>query len=215
MLRTNFSSRDGQPRQQINTPREITTPLIDLTLLCEQARDSEAMRVVNQIALLPFNLAAGPLFRACMIRLGGQDHIIVLSFHHIVGDGWSLGIIAREIAELYSAFSEGRQPHLVENPIQYADYAAWQRDWMQGDVLEKHLQYWKEKLSGSMPNLELPVDNTRAAVETYRGAVGNFSLSGELSKTRMGRVCLWCCWLPSKFCSTDIRERKTLSSARI
>jgi hypothetical protein len=182
MLRTCFSSRDGQPRQQINGAHEVATPLIDLTSLCEQARDSEAMRAVNQIALVPFNLATGPLFRVCMIRLDYQHHIIVLSLHHIVSDGWSVGILAREIAELYSAFSEGRQPRLAENPIQYADYAAWQRDWMQGEVLEKHLQYWSGRLSGSMPNLQLPADQARAAVQTYRGAVKNFLLPAELSR---------------------------------
>ena len=117
----------------------------------------------------PFDLAHGPLLRVNLLRLGDKEHILLLTLHHIISDGWSMGILVQEMATLYEAFSHGTVPSLPELPIQYADFAEWQREWLQGEVLESQISYWKEQLGGNLPIVELPTDHPRPAVQTYRG----------------------------------------------
>ena len=126
--------------------------------------------MASEEAKRPFDLAQGPLFRASLLRLAEDDHVLLLTMHHIVSDGWSMGIFTRELTALYEAFSEGKPSPLPELPIQYADFAVWQREWLQGEVLEKQLSYWRERLGGDLPVLELPTDRSRPAVQTYAGA---------------------------------------------
>ena len=142
--------------------------MVNLQELSESEREAEVQRLVIEEAQLPFNLARGPLLRITLLRLAEEEHVGLLTMHHIVSDGWSTGILIREMAVLYEAFSCGRSSPLPELPIQYADFAHWQRQWLQGEVLETQLSYWKRQLLGA-PLLELPTDHPRPAVQTFRG----------------------------------------------
>ena len=128
----------------------------------------------------PFELAAGPLWRLRLLRLGEQRHVVLLSMHHIISDGWSVGVLVRELAALYRAFAQGQPSPLPELPVQYADYAVWQRQWLQGERLQTQLAYWKQRLAGLAP-LELPSDRPRPAVQTFRGATLPVTLPRELA----------------------------------
>ena len=168
-LRSTFTTIDGQP-MQIVTPRlPLTLSALDLTPLPEDERAIETRRLREE-ALRPFDLERGPLFRASLLRVGDEEHLLLLTMHHIVSDGWSLGVLIRELATLYENFVEGTTPSLPELPIQYADFAVWQRQWLSGDVLERQLQYWREQLGDNPPVLELPTDRPRPLVPTYKGS---------------------------------------------
>jgi amino acid adenylation domain-containing protein len=169
-LRTRFAEMDGEPVQLIAEAAPFPLPVIDLSGLPEAEREAEARRLAFEEARSPFNLSTGPLLRAALLSLLPDEHIILLTIHHIVSDGWSTGVLIREIMALYEAFSRGEASPLPELSIQYADYAAWQREWLQGEVLEKQLRYWREQLSGSLPVLKLPFDRPRPAVQSFRGA---------------------------------------------
>ena len=127
-----------------------------------------AQRLITEKTGRPFDLARGPLVRVTLLRLGDEDYILLLVIHHIVSDGWSMTVLFREISALYVAFSTGSPSPLPELPIQYADFAQWQQQWLQGEVLEKQLSYWKRQLEGSPHTLELPTDHPRPAKWTYR-----------------------------------------------
>lgn len=187
-LRTTFSAQDGRPFQQIAADLKIELPVIDLTHLPETNRQTEALQLAQEEAQRPFDLSRGPLVRATLLRLAPDDHIILLTMHHIIGDNWSTGVLVQEMAVLYDAFSNGRFSPLPQLPIQYADFAHWQRNWLHGDVLQTHLTYWTEQLSGSPPVLALPTDRPRPAVQTYDGAYQAFSLSETLSAA-IRRLC--------------------------
>ncbi|HVR98785.1 MAG TPA: amino acid adenylation domain-containing protein, partial [Thermoanaerobaculia bacterium] len=167
-LRTTFTSRAGTPVQVIALP-SVELPVVDLS----QVPESEALRLAREEALRPFNLERGPLLRLTLLRLDLRDHLLFLTLHHIVSDGWSMGVLLREIAALYAGSP------LPELPLQYADYAAWQRSWLQGEVLESHLAYWRRQLEGAPRVLELPTDRPRPAVQTFRGAALPASLPAE------------------------------------
>ena len=137
-------------------------------------------RLVVQEARRPFDLARGPLIRASVLQLADDEQVGLLTMHHIVSDGWSAGILIREMAALYQAYSSGRLSPLPELPIQYADFAYWQRGWLQGDVLQTQLDYWKQQLDGSPPLLELPADHPRPAVQTFRGGRQSLPLPKDL-----------------------------------
>jgi len=169
-LRTTFSMVDGQPSQIIASRLLITLPIVDLRELPEAERESEVQRLVVEEARRPFELARGPLLRARVLRLAEDEQVGLLTMHHIVSDGWSAGILIRELAALYQAFCAQRPSPLPELPIQYADFAYWQREWLQGAVLQRQLDYWKQKLDGAPPLLELPEDHIRPAVQTFRGS---------------------------------------------
>jgi amino acid adenylation domain-containing protein len=171
-LRTTFAVSavgGGQAVQVIAPEGEIPFPVVDLSGLPEAVRGPLAERLVAAGAWRPFDLATGPLLRAQVLRLGQEEHALLLTMHHIVSDGWSMEILIREIATLYRAFVEGEAPALPPLPIQYGDFAVWQRGWLTGAVLESQLAYWRERLAGAPPVLDLPIDHPRPAVHTWNG----------------------------------------------
>ena len=180
VLRTTFETVAGRPVQVVAPAHAIALPVIDLSALPEP--EKEARRVVQADALQPFDLARGPMLRAAVLKLAEEDHVVLLTMHHIVSDGWSVGVLMREIATLFVAFSNGQPSPLPELPIQYADYAAWQREWLTADVVETQLTYWRRQLGGTLPVLELPADRPRPAALTHRGASQGHLLSPELSE---------------------------------
>jgi amino acid adenylation domain-containing protein len=180
-LRTTFVTQGGEPVQVIAPALTLALRPVDLTALPEGRRAAEAGRLAVAEARRPFDLARGPLVRATLLRLGGRDHAVLLTMHHIITDGWSFSVAAGELAALYAAFRRGEPSPLPELPIQYADFAHWQRAWLQGEVLEGLLGYWRGQLAG-VPPLELPTDRPRPAVRAARGAVRLFTLGPELSE---------------------------------
>ncbi len=183
-LRTTFVAIDGQPAQIITPgpdgPWKI--PVIDLPPLPSAQRDKEARRLVSEAARQPFNLAQGPLLRVILFRLTETEHVLLLVMHHIITDGWSTELFCRELTQLYNAFSAGLAPSLPNLPLQYADFALWQRQWLQGEILESQLAYWQQRLGHHLPIVELPTDRPRPAVQTFRGATQTLRLSPELSE---------------------------------
>ena len=185
-LRTTFSSADGEPVQVIAPSPSFSLPILDLSHFSDSEREAEAQRHVTAEAQLPFDLSQGPLFRASLLRIGENDHVILLTMHHIVSDGWSMGVLSREMSALYQAFTLGKPSPLSDLPIQYADYAVWQREWLKGDELERQLSYWKKQLEGAPGVLDLPTDRPRPAVQSHRGAWQSIALSKHLSEKLKG-----------------------------
>src|ERR1044071_3825715 len=182
VLRTTFISQAGQPFQVIQPATNITLPVVDLQSLLEATREVEVSRLVDREIRQAFDLTQGPLLRVNLLHLGKQGHVLILNMHHIISDGWSMGILIREVATLYEAFSQGKPSPLPELSIQYADYALWQRQWLTGEVLEAQLAYWREQLQGAPAVLELPTDYPRPAVQSFRGATHPIQLSAELTE---------------------------------
>jgi amino acid adenylation domain-containing protein len=181
VLRTRFVAVRGEPVQVIEAEAQVTMPVVDLTELPTEQREAEARKLAAAEAQTPFDLSAGPLLRVKVLRLDAEEHVVLFNMHHIVSDGWSTGILVREVATLYEAYIEGRESPLEDLPIQYADYAVWQREWLQGEVLEQQLNYWRQQLGGELPVLQLPTDRPRPAVSTYRGATHSHILPAELA----------------------------------
>ncbi|HEX2077720.1 MAG TPA: condensation domain-containing protein, partial [Longimicrobium sp.] len=179
-LRTVFPEMDGSPVQVISPFGGFALPVEDLSGWSEADREAAVRRRAGEEARRPFDLSAGPLFRAALLRLGEEDHVLLLSMHHIVSDGWSRGVLYRELSALYEAYREGGESPLPELGVQYADYAVWQREQLAGEVLDRQLSYWKERLAGAPELLELPTDRPRPPVQTYRGAHERIELPGEL-----------------------------------
>jgi len=182
-LRTTFSVVEEKPVQVIAPTLAMKILVVELRELPETKRKAEVQRLVTEEAQRPFDLSRGPLFRATLLRIGEEEYILFLTMHHIVSDGWSMEILFREISVLYEAFSTGNPPPLPELPIQYADFAVWQRQWLQGEVLEQQLSYWKKQLGDNPPTLELPTDYPRPAIQTYQGAMESLVLPGDLSES--------------------------------
>jgi amino acid adenylation domain-containing protein len=182
VLRTRIIEIDGQPIQQIISTLIVTLPVIDLGHLPEDQAAAEVQQLSADDARQPYNLAEDPLMRAKLIRLNNQEHVLILNFHHIVCDGSSLIIFYQELATLYEAFLDGKISTLPSLPVQYADYAVWQHEQLQGEVLESQLAYWKEQLGPGLATLNLPTDFERPLVQTYRGARLTKALSVELTK---------------------------------
>ncbi len=168
ILRTTYESEGGVPWQVVGEPRGVELTPVDLGRLDAGAREREVARLVEEESQRPFDLQRGPVFRRGLLRCGAEEHVLLLTVHHIALDGWSVRLLIQEMVELYGAQLEGREPRLRPLPIQFGDYAAWQREWLHGEVLEEHLDYWKEQLRG-LPTLELPLDWPRPATPTYRG----------------------------------------------
>ncbi|HVG59538.1 MAG TPA: amino acid adenylation domain-containing protein [Hyalangium sp.] len=181
-LRTTFEAVDGEPVQRIHPRQSVRLPLMDLSGSPEAEREQLLTEACAREAQRPFDLRRGPLLRARLLRVAPSDHVLLLVMHHIVSDGWSMGRLFRELAELYDAHTRGRPPALAPLPIQYADYAVWQRQWLAGEVLERQLAWWKERLAGAPAALELPTDRLRPAVQSFRGAEHRFSLPMELGR---------------------------------
>ena len=180
-LRTTFAAVDGEPVQVISPAIDTKLPVEDLSGLPQAEREAEAKRLALEEKRRPFDLERGPLFRARLLRLGRGRARAAGEMHHIVSDGWSMGVFWRELGALYEAFSRGEPSPLAELPIQYADYALWQRRWLTGEVLEEQLGYWKEQLA-ELPVLELPTDHPRPAVQTHRGARRSLTLPESLTQ---------------------------------
>jgi amino acid adenylation domain-containing protein len=180
VLRTTFATADEKPVQVVAPALGLTVAVTDLSHLPGAEREAEAQRLATAEARRPFDLASGPLVRAGLLRLGAEEHVLLLSMHHIVSDGWSLGVMMRELVTLYEAFRAGQPSRLPELPIQYADFAAWQRQWLRGDVLEEQLGYWKDKLGGDLAVLDLPSDRPRPAAQTFRGATLGWLFPSDL-----------------------------------
>ncbi len=188
-LRTVFRYESGRPVQEILPDVELAFTEIDLSSLRGQDRDREWKRIVQEETRKPFDLSQPPLFRVAMVHLGNEDHKLLLTVHHIISDEWSMELIHHEFAVLFDAFSRGQASPLSELHVQYADFSAWQREWMQGEVLDRQLTYWKKELAGAPLVLELPTDKPRPAVQSFRGATEIFELPSELSEQlkAMGR----------------------------
>ena len=180
ILRTRFETADGTPLQVVDPPGEWPLPVRSLARMPEAEREVEASRLAIEEARRPFSQSRGPLFRSVLLQISESNHVLLLTMHHIVSDGWSLGILRRELAALYEAFSAGRPSPLPELPVQYADFAEWQRDWLEGDVLRTQLDYWKGRLA-NLPVVELPTDRPRPVVQTDHGGRYPFQLSEALS----------------------------------
>ena len=180
-LRTTFAIVDGRPVQIIAPALKLTVPVVDLRELPETEREAEVQRLATNEAQLPFDLARGPLVRATVLRLGENEHVGLLTMHHIVSDGWSTGILIREMAILYEGFCSGTPTSLPVLPIQYGDFAHWQRQWLDLGVLESQLTYWKRQLTGAPPFLDLPTDHTRPIVQRFRGAHQSLRLPENIS----------------------------------
>ncbi|MBW4550124.1 MAG: amino acid adenylation domain-containing protein [Aphanocapsa sp. GSE-SYN-MK-11-07L] len=180
-LRTSIQTINDQPVQVIAP--HVTFPLkrIDLKHLSQEMQQTEILRLANQDAQQPFDLAQQPLLRITLVSLNGTEHVMFLTMHHIVSDAWSMEILMREFSALYTAFSQGQPSPLPTLPIQYADFAIWQRQWLQGGVLNKHLSYWCHQLSGNLPVLQLPIDRPRPRLQTFQGATYRFCLCSELT----------------------------------
>jgi amino acid adenylation domain-containing protein/non-ribosomal peptide synthase protein (TIGR01720 family) len=179
VLRTNFVIVDGPPRQLIAPPRPFAIQLHDLSYVAESERETQALRMAAELARAPFNLVSDPLLRVHLLRLDQDDYLLLLLMHHIVSDGWSTSILLHEVATLYKSYSEGRESTLPELPIQYSDFASWQRRWLQGEVLEKQLSYWKQQLADPLPVLDLLTDRPRPAVQTFNGALEPLAFSRQ------------------------------------
>ena len=172
--------------QIIRPAPPMPLPFVDLSVspwaeLPAADREAEARRRGQAEALRPFDLAEGPLVRTELLRLAQEEHVLLLNLHHIICDGWSLGVLVQELTALYQAFSEGRPSPLPDPSLQYADFAVWQRRWLEGEVLAAQLGYWKKQLGSGVPALELPTDRPRPPVQSYRGAAHRFALSPALS----------------------------------
>jgi amino acid adenylation domain-containing protein len=179
-LRTVFAEVNGAPVQVAAPFGGFSLPVEDLSGMGEADREATVRRRAGEEARRGFDLAAGPLFRTALLRLGAEDHVLLLSMHHIVSDEWSTGVFFRELWALYEAFLEGRESPLPELAVQYADYAVWQREQFAGEVLDRQLAYWRERLGDAPALLELPTDHPRPAVQTFRGATVPVELSAKL-----------------------------------
>ncbi len=184
-LRTVFAVLEGEkgsPAQVIWPAAPFALPVVDLSGLPETAREALLPVLVGKEVSRPFDLTRGPLLRGLLLRLAERDHAFAVTLHHIVSDGWSMGVLIREVAALYAAFAESRPSPLPELPVQYADFAVWQTSWLRGEVLEEEIDFWRRRLAGLPPLLELPTDRPRPAVQSYRGTVRPVRLPAGLAR---------------------------------
>ena len=182
ILRTTFPAVDGQPVQVVSPYQTVTLRLVALQGCPVIMREAEVQRLATEEAQRPFDLGQGPLLRVTLLRVGEEEHVLLLLMHHIISDGWSLGLFWRELSALYDAFATGKPSPLPELPIQYADFAVWQRQWLQGEILETQLAYWKGQLAYAPPTLELSTDYAPPPVQTFRGGTHSFELSQTLTE---------------------------------
>ncbi|NJL35427.1 MAG: hypothetical protein HC899_00755 [Leptolyngbyaceae cyanobacterium SM1_4_3] len=180
ILRTTFPVVQGQPIQQIAPTLEVPLSIIDLRA-AEQQPDAVQYWITFD-AQYPFDLIQGPLWRVTVLQLGDRQGIVLFTLHHIISDGWSKGVLTHELATLYRAFADGKPSPLVELPIQYADFAVWQRQQFTGDRFDPQLTYWRRQLGGTLPILTLPTDFPRPTVQTFAGAIAPFRLSSDLTQ---------------------------------
>ena len=179
-LRTTVSTVDGKPVQVIAAALKLTLAVVDLSETAAAEREAQARRFAEEEGRRPFDLSRGPLFRACLLRLAHDDQILLLTLHHIVADGWSMEVLYRELSALYGAFSTGKRSPLTPLPIQYGDFAIWQKQWLQGEMLASQLDYWRQQLA-EVPLLQFPTDRPRPALQSYRGERLSIAMSEQLT----------------------------------
>ena len=180
ILRTHFPMRGDHPVQMVAPPLASDLAVIDLTTHADRERSAEAMRLATEEAGQPFDLETGPLFRAKLVRLSPQEAVLLLTMHHIVSDGWSIGVLYKELKQLYKAFRDYRTSPLAELPLQYADFAAWQQRRVEGGRLEREAAYWIRQLDQLPPACTFPADRSRPAIQSYRGAIEQIFINGHL-----------------------------------
>jgi amino acid adenylation domain-containing protein len=181
-LRTNFRMIDGRPVQIISQAEPVTIPTVDLPELSEERRETVLARIAKKEGLRPFDLARDRLLRVTLLRLRDQEHVVLLTMHHIITDGWSMSILIKEMAALYEAFLSGRQSPLPDLPIQYADYSVWQHGWLRSQVLEDHLVYWRQQLGDELPASEIATDRPRPSIQTFREEAEPIAFTIEMLK---------------------------------
>ncbi|MBV9790255.1 MAG: non-ribosomal peptide synthetase, partial [Chloroflexi bacterium] len=181
-LRTSFSLSDRRPVQTIHAQLTLDVPLIDLSATPAAEREAHALQLATEDARRPFDLSQAPLMRITLLRLQPDEHLVVLTMHHIITDAWSFRVLMRELAALYTAAINGEPRSLPALPIQYADFASWQRQCLQGQLLESYAAVWQQRLAGPLPVLELPTDRTRSELQTFHGALESRTLSPELTQ---------------------------------
>jgi amino acid adenylation domain-containing protein/thioester reductase-like protein len=181
-LRTNFQMLDGQAVQIINPTANLTLPLIDGQALSEAEHEQETLKLLTAESQRSFDLEKGSLLRITLLRFSEMEHVVLLTMHHIIADGWSMGVLISELVALYPAFACGQPSPLPKLPIQYADFAVWQRQWLQGKVMAQQLAYWQQQLGGTLPILELPSDRPRPAIQTDKGATQSLLISKSVSQ---------------------------------
>jgi amino acid adenylation domain-containing protein len=182
VLRTNFTTVEGEPVSVIAATRKLEISFVDLSEMPGSKRDAEARRLAKIEETHCFDFEREPLVLVSLLKVDAQEYVVVLTMHHIISDGWSLGLMINELARLYEAFSQNKPSPLPELPIQYVDFAAWQMQWMQDDVLAEQMSYWKHQLSGDLPRLTLPTDRERPPIPNYKAAVHALPLSKDLSE---------------------------------
>jgi amino acid adenylation domain-containing protein len=188
VLRTTFDAVRGRPVQIVHEAPIGALEVTDLGTLTPAEREEIVRSMAADDAAEPFDLAKGPLVRARLLRFGEAEHVLLFTMHHIVSDIWTMGVLVRELAALYAAFARGEASPLPELPIQYADYAAWQRAWLTGDVLAKQLDYWKTTLAGAPEAIDLPTDRPRPPIQMFRGARRSFELGADVTR-RLHALC--------------------------
>jgi non-ribosomal peptide synthetase component F len=182
ILRTNIDVVDGRPVQIISAVNPLPLTLVDLSDLAPEEKSKQLQRLVEKAAKEPFDLRRDSLIRVSLLRLNQQEHMLLLNMHHIATDAWSINIFWREFAALYKAFIKGQASPLPPLPIQYADFAQWQHPWLEGEILEKQLDYWKKQLAAPLHVLNLPTDHSRPKSQTFDGAKQSLTLSESLTK---------------------------------
>jgi amino acid adenylation domain-containing protein len=181
-LRTTFSSVKGKPVQVIHPELTINIEKTDISHLSDDEQDSQSKRLATDEAQKPFDLEKGPLVRVQLIKLQDTDHVVMFTMHHIISDGWSIGVLIEEIAALYNAFNNDQDSPLPDLPVQYVDFSAWQRQWLQGEILEKQISFWKDQLGVNPPVLELPTDFPRPSIQTFNGNTLSMTFPEDLSQ---------------------------------
>ena len=181
VLRTTFSIRDGEPMQIVHPASTMSLSTTDLRNGETSQREEVLQRYLQDHASQPFDLDQGPLLRVGIVQINNDEHVVHLCMHHIISDGWSMSVLFKELTALYSAHHAGKPSPLPDLPIQYADYAIWQRNWLVGEELERQLSYWKKQLD-NLPTLQLPTNRPRPTMQTFRGSSQTLDLSGQLSR---------------------------------
>ena len=169
-LRTSFSAVGGEPVQVIAAPEPLRMTVIALQELTPEEREVRTRSIIAEETTTPFDLAVNPLLRVTLLKLAADEHVLLVTMHHIISDGWSMGVLIREVSTHYTAFLKQEPATLAELPVQYADFAVWQRNWLSGAVLDEQLAYWRKQLEGAPAHLGLPTDHPRPAVQTFNGA---------------------------------------------
>jgi amino acid adenylation domain-containing protein len=182
-LRTTFATDQTGPVQIIAPAQKLSLAVLDISALPERERELEAERIAADEARLPFDLSQGPVLRVRLLRLGEAEHILLLTMHHIVSDGWSVGVLVSEVGALYDAFAAGKPSPLADLKIQYADFAVWQRQWLKDEILDAQLSYWKDQLAGAPPFLNLPTDHPRTQIQNFRGATQVFVIPATITES--------------------------------